>query len=198
MGVLEKLMMNSPVRAWILRHYEAPLLKRLGGSLEGMDVLEVGCGIGASTQLILEQFGAQRVVAIDLDSDLLVRARRRLAPYMPARVEIQLGDVTALKAADQSFDAVVDFAALHHVPNWQVAVSEIRRVLKPGGRFLFEDVTKRWLDKWFARTFFLHPVENRFTTAEFVAELEGQGIQVDGHYVERSHGDYVFGVGWRR
>ena len=44
MNQLEKLAMNNPVRTLIQRHFEAPLLERLGGRLEGLEVLEVGCG----------------------------------------------------------------------------------------------------------------------------------------------------------
>jgi len=197
MNGLEKFVMNSPIRSFILRRYEAPLLQCVGGSLEGLEVLEVGCGRGVSTQLILEQFRARRVTAIDLDPDQIGRAKRRLSAYPPDRCQVQVGDATALALPDASVDPVVDFAALHHVPQWQEAVREIARVLKPGGRFLFEEVTKRWLEKWFARTFFVHPTESRFTTAQFLAELARYGIAVGDNFVERSGGDYVFGAGRR-
>ena len=85
---------------------------------------------------------------------------------------------------------VVDFAVVHHVPDWQAALSEVSRLLRPSGQFLFEDhdVTKHSL---FARTFFAHP-EERFTAAEFAEALTIVGIDVDdrlddrnGHFVGR-------------
>jgi SAM-dependent methyltransferase len=77
---------------------------------------------------------------------------------------------------DASYDAVFDFGIIHHVPAWQHAVTEVARVLKPGGRFFFEEVTKRALHRWFYRTFLEHPKTNRFSAEEFIAELENQPI----------------------
>lgn len=71
------------------------------------------------------------------------------------------------------------------------------RVLKPGGRFFFEEVTKHALDRWFYRTFLEHPKANRFSAEEFVAELETQGIMVGEQHLEWFFGDFVVGVGRR-
>lgn len=197
MNTLEKLAMNNPLRAMIQRRFEAPLLQQLGGDLHDLDVLEIGCGRGVGTELLLEAFGARRVVAIDLDESMLVRARRRLARFGDARVQLEVGDASALRFADHSFDAVVDFAALHHVEDWQQAVGEVRRVLRPQGRFLFQEVTARWISRWPYRSLFLHPQQNRFSGDEFVAELTRQGITVGENWVERAKGDFIFGAGAR-
>jgi ubiquinone/menaquinone biosynthesis C-methylase UbiE len=195
MNRVEKLLMNNPVRAAFQRWYEAPLLERLGGRVEGLKVLEVGCGRGVGTELILNRFGASEVRAIDLDPDMVRWARARLSDYPAERLHLSVGDVTRMDELDASYDAVFNFAILHHVPVWQDGVAEIRRVLRPGGRFYFEEVTRQFLEKWFARTCLEHPVENRFTAQEFVAELERQGIRVGTNWVERGGGEYVFGVG---
>ena len=194
---VEKLLMNNPVRAAVQRHYEAPLLERLGGRVEGGRVLEVGCGRGIGTEIIFEHFGAQYIEAFDLDPDMVGRALYRLDRYVPDRLRLRVGDVTAIDAEDGSFDAVFDFAIIHHVPHWQAAISEIARVLRSGGRFFFEEVTTRALNRWSYRTFLKHPKENRFSTAEFIHELEAQGIGVGGNWVERVFGDFVIGVGNR-
>ncbi|MGA8146830.1 MAG: class I SAM-dependent methyltransferase [Gallionellaceae bacterium] len=197
MNRTEKFLMNNPIRAAMQRWYEAPLLERLGGRTEDMRVLECGCGQGVGTELIFNRFGAREIYAIDLDPDMIQRARKRLSGYPPERLKLEVGDVTALPVEDASFDAVFDFAILHHVPNWQSGVSEIHRVLKPGGRFYFQDVTTHALNKWFYQTFLEHPTENRFSGAEFIAELERQGIAVKGNFLERNRGDFIYGVGCR-
>jgi ubiquinone/menaquinone biosynthesis C-methylase UbiE len=135
------------------------------------------------------------VSAFDFDPDMVDQARRRLSWCLPSEIKLDVGDVTAIDAPSASFDAVFDFGIIHHVPVWQEAVAEIRRVLKPGGRFFFEEITKHALDRWSYRTFLEHPEDNRFTTAEFVGELERRGIGVGRNYVERIFGDAVIGVG---
>ena len=195
LNAMEKALMNNPVRAWIQRHYEAPLLERLGGRLDGLRVLEVGCGRGVGTEIILERFGARGVCAFDLDEGMVELARRRLEGYAPERLQLRVGDAAAIEAADSSFDAVVDFGILHHVPDWRQAVAEIRRVLRPGGRFFFMEVTSQALNRRSYRHFFVHPAEDCFGRAEFVAELERQGVAVGSRVVERFFGDFIYGVG---
>jgi ubiquinone/menaquinone biosynthesis C-methylase UbiE len=193
----EKALMNNPVRATIQRWYEAGQLERRGGRVEGMRVLEVGCGRGVGTEIILDRFGAAEVCAIDLDPEMIDLARKRLARYGSDRVHVDVGDVTAVQSDDASFDAVFDFGIIHHVPDWAAAVAEVRRVLRPAGRFFFEEVTSHALNRWLTRTFFAHPRENRFSTVEFVQELERQGIEVGDNFREIWFGDFVIGVGRR-
>jgi ubiquinone/menaquinone biosynthesis C-methylase UbiE len=194
MNWVEKALMNNPIRAAFQTWVEAPLLESLGGRTEGMRVLEVGCGRGVGTEQIFRRFGASFVYAIDVDPSMIEKARLRLANYSSERLRVELGDVTAIDAEDGAFDAIFDFAILHHVPNWQSAVAEIRRVLKRGGRFFFEEVTSHALNKWSYRTFMDHPLENRFSSSDFVRELERQGLEVGNRVVERHGGDFVFGV----
>jgi len=195
---IEKALMNNPVRATLQRRYEAALLQRLGGRREGMRVLEVGCGRGVGTEIIFERFGALEVHAFDLDPDMIQRARRRLRRYPPERLRLFVGDAAAIEAADESYDAVVDFGIIHHVPGWQRAIKEVSRVLRPGGLFLFEEVTRQALSRWSYRTFLKHPPkENWFDREEFIAELERQGIEVGTNAIEWFFGDFVIGVGRR-
>lgn len=192
---VEKLLMNNPVRALLQRHYEAPLLERLGGRVDGLRALEIGCGRGIGTEIILKRFGARQVCAFDLDIDFVRQARRRLAGYPPDVLQLPVADAAAIPFEDEWFDAVFDFGVIHHVPDWRTAVSEIRRVLRPGGRFFFEEVTHRALGRWSYRTFLQHPTYDRFTGTEFVTELERQGIVVGRNFVYRLRGDIVLGVG---
>lgn len=146
---VEKALMNNPVRALIQRRYEAALMERLGRRVEGQRVLEVGCGRGVGTEIIFKRFGAREVHAFDLDPDMVARASDRLSAYPPDRLKLFVGDATAIEEPDGAFDAVFDFAIIHHIPNWKDAVSEIARVLKAEGLFFFEEVTSYALGRWF-------------------------------------------------
>ena len=194
---IEKALMNNPVRVALQRLYEAPLLERLGGRTTDMRVLEVGCGRGVGIEIIFERFGAARVHAFDLDPDMVERARARLSKYPPERLRLFVGDAAEIAAEDAAYDAVFDFGIIHHVPKWRRAVSEVARVLRPGGRFFFEEVTTHALSRWSYRTFLAHPAEDRFSAWKFIAELERHDIHVGDNFVERFFGDFVFGVGRR-
>jgi len=198
LNAIEKALMNNPARAALQRRYEATLLQRLGGRFDGKRVLEIGCGRGVGTEIIFQRFGAHEVHAFDLDPDMIDQARRALSHYPPHRLTLYTGDATAVKEPDASFDAVFDFGIIHHIPNWQDAVSEVARVLRPGGKFYFEEVTSHALGRWFYQTFLEHPQSQYwFNKKQFVVELERHGILVGPNIVERFFGDFIIGVGHR-
>lgn len=193
---VERALMNNPVRAAIQRHWEGPLLERLGGRVPGARVLEIGCGRGVGTEIILERFGAARVDAFDIDPDMVSAARRRLA-HFGDRVTVAVGDAEAIPAETAAYDAVFDFGILHHLPDWRRGVAEVARVLRMGGRFYFEEVTRHALRRWSARTFLDHPRGDRFMGDEFVRLLGYEGLRVDDRWVEVVFGDFVIGVAER-
>lgn len=196
MNRVEKMLMGSWMKTWLLCHYEAPLLERLGGRAQDLHVLEVGCGDGVGVDVILKRFGARTVDALDIDPQQIELARRRLTDYSQDRVHLMTGDVTEIPAPDDSYDSVYDFALLHHVVDWRRAITEIRRVLRPGGRFFFEEVPGSSLASWPARVLLDHPSEDRFEAAEFMTELRSQGFE-SGPVTERVHGHLFLGVGRR-
>ena len=163
----------------------------------GARALEVGCGPGYGSELILTRFGADRVDAIDLDPAMVDRGRRRLTRF-GGRARMAAGDVSdlwaALAAEDASYDAVFDFAIIHHVEDWRAALAEIIRVLRPGGRFYFDEVTATALATRSYRWLTDHPTHDRFTGPEFIAELERQGLQVGTRWATRIRGQYLLGV----
>ena len=194
---VEKALMNNPVRAMVQRHYEAALMQQIGGRVSGERVLEIGCGRGVGTEIIFKRFGAREVHAFDLDSDMIALARSRLSGFSSDRLRLSVGDAAAIEAEDGTFDSVFDFAIIHHIPDWKKSIREVARVLRPGGRFFFEEVTKQALDRWFYRTFLDHPKDDRFSAMEFVDQLQEQGIMVGENTKEWFFGDFVVGVGYR-
>ena len=192
LNTVERLAMNNPLRAAHQHRREAQWFRQLsGGGLQGQDVLEVGCGRGVGVEVILDRLGARRVTAFDIDPEQVQRAQLRLRARPGDAVRVGVGDAAAITEADATFDAVIDFGILHHVPAWRVAVAEIARVLRPGGRLLFEEVPRQVLDSWAFRTFTEHPREDRFEASEFVAELSRHGLHGSGH-VRSAVGGMVF------
>lgn len=115
---------------------------RVGIALDlprGSLVLDAGCGEGHTAMRLADKFGL-RVEGVDLLNFNIARglrlSRRRA---LTSRVHLQVGDYTALPFADETFDGIYTVEALVHAPEYQRALGEFLRVLKPGGKLvLFE------------------------------------------------------------
>ncbi|MGH3390588.1 MAG: class I SAM-dependent methyltransferase [Actinomadura sp.] len=106
---------------------------------DGALVLDAGCGEGHTAMRLAERFGLQ-VEGIDLLDFNIARGRQLLRRRRSAsRVQLQVGDYTALPFADETFDGIYTIETLVHAPEPQGALKEFLRVLKPGGKLvLFE------------------------------------------------------------
>lgn len=92
-------------------------------------VLEVGCGTGAFAERLTSEIPEATVIATDQSP--------RFVELTAARgVDARLADAQDLPFADGSFDLVAAMWMLYHVPDLDRALAEVRRVLRPGGRFL--------------------------------------------------------------
>jgi SAM-dependent methyltransferase len=106
-------------------------------------ILEIGCGPGANVWFLARE--GYSVSGIDGSPTAIDLARRRLSGEQ-LMADLVVGDFTAqLPWADDSFDAVIDCAALYSNPlrGIRTAIAEAQRVLRPGGRFLTFTFTDR-------------------------------------------------------
>lgn len=143
----EKKIMQSPIRNLVMRHIEAPRLFSGLDSGKFCKVLELGCGSGVGSANIMKRLRPQSLIATDFDADALRVAQsnveRWLDPEQCSRVKFEVADATRLQFSDYEFHAVVAFGVLHHITAYRKAISEVARVLAPGGLFLLEEVTAR-------------------------------------------------------
>ena len=93
--------------------------------------LDVGCGTGSLTRLILETHQPKEIVAIDPSSDFISHAQRLITDPC---VHFKVGLAQSLELDADSMDAVVSGLVLNFVPQPKAAISEMMRVTKPGGR----------------------------------------------------------------
>ena len=102
--------------------------------LKGRRVLEVGCGAGGHSALFARH-GAH-VTAVDLTAKRAraTRAKFGLLGDMAAECLALQADGERLPFADDSFDIVYSNGVLHHTPDTEAAIDQVRRVLKPGGK----------------------------------------------------------------
>jgi ubiquinone/menaquinone biosynthesis C-methylase UbiE len=118
----------------LLAPYARDLAQRL--PIHGLtDVLELACGTGIVTQAIRERLGEEtRLVATDLSEGMLKVAQTKT---MTKKVEWKVADATSLPFKDNSFDMVVCQFGVMFFPDKEKAMKEAFRVLRPGGRILF-------------------------------------------------------------
>lgn len=100
--------------------------------LQGAHILELGCGKAEKTRSIA--LGGKVASIMALEVDAIQHAKNLQIGDLP-NVTFSLGGAEAIPAADNSFDIVIMFKSLHHVPMevMDQALAEIQRVLKPGG-----------------------------------------------------------------
>lgn len=141
LGRFEFLAMNNPIRNFRQKHGEFPLiLKMLKGheiDLTGKIIMDMGCGSGFGTELIIQKLRPSRIIAFDLMPEQIMLAKKRKLP-----VEFNVGDATNIDLKNSICNAVFDFGILHHIPLWRKALSEAARVLIPGGALIIEEPHK--------------------------------------------------------
>lgn len=137
------------------------------GLLEGQRVLEVGCGAGRFTEVLLKH-GAS-LSSVDLSS--AVEANASSFPPGP-RHRIAQADVRSLPFAPRQFDGVFCLGVVQHTPNPEATIAALYNQVKPGGWLAFDHYarsisTRTWLGMHAARIWLLRlPVEDRLATVE--------------------------------
>lgn len=150
---------KQPFGEWIVSHYQLQPHEQ---------VLELGCGTGSMWKDVVLPEGC-RVTLTDLSPGMLETAKAN-TPHLAA--DYTVCDAMALPYADASFDVVIANMMLYHVPEIDLALAEIRRVLKPGGRF-------------YAATFGEHGV------TEAVLEMLGLPCTVNHRFTLQNGGDIL-------
>ncbi|KES07115.1 methyltransferase [Streptomyces toyocaensis] len=143
---------NNPVNAY----YARPAMLALAGDVAGRRVLDAGCGAGPLTAALRDR-GAV-VTGMDASTGMLALARRRLGEDV-ALHQADLGE--PLPFEDGAFDDVVASLVLHYLEDWGPTLSEIRRVLRPGGRLIAS------VDHPFVAYTFTDPPPDYFATTSY-------------------------------
>jgi ubiquinone/menaquinone biosynthesis C-methylase UbiE len=133
------------------RIYHVRLILDYFGDLNGKRVLDVGCGKGRFARVLAERYPRASIVGFDLAEAML--------RHVPEGVAACAGSMTALPFPASAFDCAYATESLEHAIQIEVAVAEMCRIVKPGGRIVIIDKnaqqwgrlkTPEW-EKWFGR-----------------------------------------------
>lgn len=117
-----------------------------GAPVAGRELLEVGCGRGGGADYLARKLDPRRVVAVDLSPRAVGLCRRRFAH---PRLSFEVGDAERLPFPDAAFDVVLNVESSHCYGRFDRFLAEVRRVLRPGGHFLYADFRLREeIDGW--------------------------------------------------
>ena len=98
--------------------------------------LELGCGSGFFLLNLIQAGVARRGSVTDL-SPGMVKVATRNGENLGLEIDGRVADAEGIPYDDDTFDLVVGHAVLHHIPDVELSLREVVRVLKPGGRFVF-------------------------------------------------------------
>jgi ubiquinone/menaquinone biosynthesis C-methylase UbiE len=187
----ERWVVNNPSRV-IQQWIEVKWLKRMENMDPGGTVLEVGCGRGAGARLVRKAFQPDRLLILDLDYEMMRRAKAYLRPEELEAITLYAGDAARLPFKDNAFDALFGFGFLHHVPDWRQALSEVARVLKPGGRYYIEELYPTLYQNVVTKRILLHPAHDRFRSLDLKTAMKAGNLHLKESFEIRAMG--ILGV----
>lgn len=148
--------------------------------------LDLGCGDGRLTKIILDRVGRREMVGIDIDP-----GETSLAEQLNVYQKIHVAPANQIPELDNTFDWVFSNSVLEHIPNLDEVLQEVSRVLKPRGLFLltvpgkaFHDCLRGPLLPYASRQAYMDEVDARFACLrywspdEWSAHLQLQGLEI--------------------
>jgi ubiquinone/menaquinone biosynthesis C-methylase UbiE len=122
---------TGPIGRYVATTYERLAFDSIPIQVDG-EYLEVGCGTGRFTAPLAEK--DVRLTSVDISEEMLESTRRRLTQVgVVDAVTLQQMDARSMEFPDSTFDVIVSMNVLNHVPEYERVVSEMARVLRPGG-----------------------------------------------------------------
>lgn len=184
MVALEKFLCRSAPWRWFGRRYVVPwAMQGIEPSGHG---LEIGGGSGVMAAQLLAMFPELKLTVTDLDRSMFADAPKDLA-RSGDRVQVEVADATRLSFPDGSFDYVFSFIMLHHVLEWEKAIIEGVRVLRPGGWLVGYDLLDTRTFRLFHR---LERADVRLMTMERLYVLL-DSLPVDRSMLTTGRGGFV-------
>ncbi len=146
--------------------------------------LEIGCGNGHISKYLAGKYNLN-VTGTDVDPDMIQLANQDIGELK--NIRFMEMDATNIPFKENDFGIVLSFGVLHHISNWQNVLSEISRVLKPEGYFIFGDIAySRFTASLVKR---ISKNYGAYTIDDIVQFLKKQNLII--HYEEPRKGSFL-------
>jgi ubiquinone/menaquinone biosynthesis C-methylase UbiE len=177
-NLAERLMVNNPIRS-LIQKYLINWSKQAMAISAQASILEIGCGRGEGARRLFEEFRPAVLHAMDVDLQMIRQALKRLSELHKTKICLYLGDAMQLPYRNEVFDAVFGFGVIHHIPDWRGALTEISRVLKPGGVYFIEEFYPPLYLNFLAKRIFRHPEQDRFYSHDLKLHLREVNLHLE-------------------
>lgn len=163
-------------------------------------VLEIGCGTGALTELLVARFPTARILAVDIAEAMVDQARQRLGN--PGNVTWQAGDIRHLDLSPHAFDLMTSSSALHWVQPLKPALERLVAALTPGGTFICGVMSRGTLQELHDLRREIAPDKARLlqlpAPAQILDAVRGAGMEIVDSRLERFVARYDSGLDFLR
>ncbi|MFN3491823.1 MAG: class I SAM-dependent methyltransferase [Anaerolineales bacterium] len=142
-------------------------------------ILEIGCGNGIGTRLIHEYFKPSELIATEYDESLVEITQEKVKDL---NILVEQADATKFRFSNNEFDAVIGLSVIHHIPNWEEALDELHRIIKPKGLLIIKELSIETFETFFgkiSRKFVEHPYDDMFRKDEFINYLKQKGFKLE-------------------
>lgn len=146
----------------------------------GQTVLDLGSGAGFDLLIAAEKVGsAGKVIGVDMTDSMIDVARENAARAGYGQIEIRKGIIEQMPVDDASVDWLISNCVINLSPEKERVFSEVRRVLRPGGRFSISDIVTDDLPREIREHAAAHAacVAGAISEDAYVAGLEGAGLE---------------------
>ncbi len=144
-------------------------ITRIMNAPDNSTVLDAGCGICAHSVLLANR--GFRVQAVDFSQSILRMAEVNVkAKGLETKIKINCENILALSFEDKTFDYILCWGVLMHIPDIEKAISELTRVLKPGGMLVISE------GNMYSFQSMIHQILKKFLGKKTPAGMEHQSI----------------------
>jgi ubiquinone/menaquinone biosynthesis C-methylase UbiE len=168
--------------------YAIQLYQRVAGAveLEGLDVVEVGCGRGGGSAYIAKYLKPKSVVGVDITAGAIDFCRRQ---YTLDNLSFLRGDAQALDFNDESYDVVVNIESSICYEDVDAFFAEVVRILRPNGYFLYADFRQaNEMDIWRSQ---IDKMGLQLVAEEEITSNVLRSLDLDNERKEKLIGRYV-------